>query len=521
MRTKIGVVEDTAGVMEEVTRWYQENLPTSVVRMDPDFGYQLGYSLLCELDTGTGDEIEAVVGPTPKISKRCALEKCTNHDGLNRPPDDWKLFLNIIRQWREVKRGHKESRPGWNLPDRWENINLLYQFIYWLFLAQDANFRLSNHNLSSEIADPILGDSLGFFCKQEGPEGYKPPIAKHVDEAEILNCSRFQAMFMANTKRTKGLRMTGAHPKAEESPFELAEEVTILCEIQLAIATEEFICMKEGTEIKCEHSPGACVMMGMELEEAQRKLEIDIRALKDPSVAQTLAFTKNHTALLRQIHKFQMYDGSGDQLPEATRLFMPLELSASVCAKVRYRYACAALLVLRGHGEWEKQLRVIGDDDVRVLNERTLTTEEKVQNEHWAELGGAFIEGGVARAAGLVAREGSHTLLDLAYARAKRLSEEVRLLCEEMQRTIAFEWTEAEKWERLAQEEMRRVSPELTEGRRTYAAEYAVMQRQTCADVYLGGTAVLDGESLVTIELELGDELNPEDEEAQLEAEDD
>ncbi|KAF8164505.1 hypothetical protein K438DRAFT_1775478 [Mycena galopus ATCC 62051] len=179
----------------------------------------------------------------------------------------------------------------------------------------------------------------------------------------------------------------------------------------------------------------------------------------------------------------------------------------------------------------------------------------------WAELGGAFIEGGVVRAAGLAAGEGSHTLSWIwytigatydeanpdpklhdalrlewskAYARAKRLSEEVRVVREEMRWTIAFGVAEAEKWEGLAQEEILGSTPELTEGRRAYAAEHAAIERQTCArlernwagilakaDAYLEGTAALDAESLVTIELELGDELDPEVEEARLEAEDD
>jgi hypothetical protein len=73
----------------------------------------------------------------------------------------------------------------------------------------DANFRLSNRTVSSEAADPILGDGLGYFCKREGSDGYKAHIAKHVDEKEISNCSGFQAMFLANSKRVKGLRTTG------------------------------------------------------------------------------------------------------------------------------------------------------------------------------------------------------------------------------------------------------------------------------------------------------------------------
>jgi hypothetical protein len=42
--------------------------------------------------------------------------------------------------------------------------------------------------------------------------------------------------------------------------------------------------------------------------------------------------------------------------------------------------------------------------------------EEKKQNEHWAELGGAIIEGGVAHAAGLAGGEGSHILSWIWYS---------------------------------------------------------------------------------------------------------
>jgi hypothetical protein len=79
-------------------------------------------------------------------------------------------------------------------------------------------------------------------------------------------------------------------------------------------------------------------------------------------------------------------------------------------AKLCYRYSCAAVVVLQGHGDWEERLRVLVDDDVCALNERALMAEEKAQNEHWAELGGAVIAGGVARASGVARGEGSHTL---------------------------------------------------------------------------------------------------------------
>ncbi|KAF8128075.1 hypothetical protein K438DRAFT_1789652 [Mycena galopus ATCC 62051] len=798
MRTKIGVLDDTAAVAGEPTRWYQEDLATSAARMDPEFTYQLGDSFSCEVDNAVDDGIEVVLGPAPTtrfpnadrplkawyphcddyvheqlrregrgtanvyarcivaahaqlpthfiehwngthfvrartalrdlglrmqlnhlpgrgwdggggrafraqntvvarvlvagdgaLTKTCAtfsvlrqfqalncfgklsaydflrgLEKCTNHDGLDKPPDRRKPFMHVVRQWREVKRmkrfkrGHDEGgvrgtkqgelalmcracpQPGWNLPEGWEKINPLYRFIYWLFLAQDANFRLSNRTVSSEVADPILGDGFGFFCKREGPDGYKAHIAKNVDEAEISNCSGFQAMFMANTKRTKGLRTTGVggvtcsrHNMWRGNGIGDLQVGEKYCNMDFLLLSVLFyfrlLCVVVSYDIACQYAANFWNRMAKMGQEWWLALSED-------------------NVLWKRIHKFrqiqgvympalraqlsnaqkEMYDGSGDQQPEATRLFMlselPVAVRAGACAlgvpeiearlrygearealngvrhglrtrtmtnryklrnftgqglmtkgqgmlrqinikihtaKVRYRYARAALLALRGHGDWEEQLRVLGDNDVWALNERALTTEEEAQNDHWAELGSAFIEGGVARAAGLAAGEGSHTLSWIwytigatydeknpdpklhdalrlewskAYARTKRLSEEVRLLREEMRRTIAFGRTAAEKWQQLAEQEIAGSTPELTEGRRAYAAEHAATECQTCAklernwagilakaDVYLEGTADLDAESLVTIELELGDELDPEDEEARLEAEED
>ncbi|KAJ7853407.1 hypothetical protein B0H13DRAFT_2358947 [Mycena leptocephala] len=756
------------------------------------------------------------------------LEMCTNHDGLDKPPDRRKPFMHIVLQWREVKRmkramrGHDAGgvkatkqgelalmcracpQPGWNLPDDWENIDPFYRYIYFLFLVVDANFRLSNQNVSSEAADPVIGDGLGYFCKCEGPDGYKAHIEKNINEQEISNCSGFQAMFLANTKRIKGLRTTGiggvtcsrhnmwqangigdlqvgehfcnmdflllavlmalnlfwivvsyniacqyainfwhrmaafpenmrlkikleniwwkvpnfhlpphkkkchapysfhwmwgagmthgegieqnwsfsngvagstrlmgpgsreatledifgfhnydrllamyrvlpkrlavsikeglkhraafeafsagleaARPKevgewkasmAEweskqhvnptESPFEVGEEVTTLRQIQLDIATEEFICTDDGIEVEQEHSPGAFITMGLELEEVQCRLEAGIPETSDHPAEEDTQFPTNPR---------QAFDSNGDQPPEATQLFMPSEIQSVALrgkvgsgdaleevrhglrtrtltnrfrlrnytgqgmmtkgqgilqqinikihiAKLRYRYSCSALVMLRGHGDWEERLCVLKDEDVRALTE-----EEKAQNEHWAELGGAIIEGGIARASGLASGEGSHTLSWIwytvgvpaggddkdpqfydalrvewckAYSRVRRYSEDVRHLCEEMRQTIAFGQTAAALCDARVDEELPDSSPELTEGRHAYAAEHADTERRTCerleekwrailrrADTYLEGGLEAEGDA-ITVELDIGDELAPEEEEALLEGKD-
>lgn len=396
---------------------------------------------------------------------------------------------------------------------------------------------------------------------------------------------------------------------------------------------------------------------------ARRRLEVDVRALKDPSPNQRLAFLKRRTALLKRIHRFcevqkiympalrsvlpdtgrQVFDGNGEQLPEATRLFMPSELASAVVrgkvcasglpeveaqmqqgeaqdaleavrqglrtrtmtnryklrnftgqgmmtkgqgilrqinvkihiAKLRYRYSRAALLALQGHGGWEEALRVLNDDDVRALNERALTAEEKAQNEHWAELGGAVIKGGVARAAGVARGKGAHRLSWIwytvsggeeedderlhdgksfifriyygyilivfyealrvewckAFGCTRRFDEEVQHLRAEMGRTIAAGYTKAAEWEGLAEEEHPGASEELAEGRRAYAYEQADTELKRCedltkrwrgilvkADVYLAGEAELVGDDVVTVELDVVDELDEEEEEARLAA---
>ncbi|KAJ7068939.1 hypothetical protein B0H15DRAFT_807369 [Mycena belliarum] len=545
------------------------------------------------------------------------LEMCTNHNGLDRPPDRRKPFMHIVRQWRECKRmkrfkrGNKTGgvgatslgelalpcracpQPGWNLPEDWDKVPWFYRYLYFLFLAQDANFRLMNRTVSSE--EPIQ-----FWWG--GEDGYKAHIAKNANEQEISSCSGFQAMFLANSKRVKGLRTTGIagvtcsrhnmwrpngigdlqvgerycnmdylmlaallhfsmlyivlsydiacqysknfwtrmagfpesmrpkipeeniwwkvpnfhlpphkppchspysfhfmwgagmthgegveqnwafsngaaastklmgpgsrhatledifgfhnydrqlamhrvlpkrlaidlkegakhklaleaftagleaeraaevqewrdmikaweavqHTTAEGSPYEYKEAVTTLRDIQLAIAQEEFIRTEDGVEIEQESTPGTFIMMGLELEDIQRRLEIDVKALQHPSATQKLAFLKRRTVLLKKIHKFrdlqrvympslrgflsdwerQMLDGNGEQLPEITRLFMPSEIGDDT----NRRRACAVGLPeiesRMREGEAGEALEMVRQG----LRARTLTNRFRIKN---------------------------------------------------------------------------------------------------------------------------------------------
>ncbi|KAJ7042326.1 hypothetical protein C8F04DRAFT_946170 [Mycena alexandri] len=178
-------------------------------------------------------------------------------------------------------------------------------------------------------------------------------------------------------------------------------------------------------------------------------------------------------------------------------------------SKLRYRYSRQALLKLKGHGEWEKQYRVLTEDDVRALNERALTDEEKAERERLREAGEVTEEGGIAHMEDLVSGETHRTLSWIwytfsdketddklhealrvewckAYSRSRRWREELILVEEEMRRTIEYgAWAE-QRWIRKASERTVMlgsgvpINPVVEEGVRAYALEQADRERRTC-----------------------------------------
>ncbi|KAJ7739347.1 hypothetical protein B0H16DRAFT_1465303 [Mycena metata] len=119
-----------------------------------------------------------------------SLARGTNNTGLAPlAKDRYHEFMRMTREWRNLQmlkrsgRGHDPSgpkgtasgecallcpacpHPGKNLPEGWKNCAESKKFLYALFLALDANFRLKRKDVSSEEADPGLGDGWSFFCE--------------------------------------------------------------------------------------------------------------------------------------------------------------------------------------------------------------------------------------------------------------------------------------------------------------------------------------------------------------------
>ncbi|KAJ7016992.1 hypothetical protein C8F04DRAFT_1280235 [Mycena alexandri] len=505
------------------------------------------------------------------------LELLTNNDGLNPPANRRRSFRLIVRQYRMTQmmkrrgRGHAPSgvlgtaqgelalqcracpQPGRNLPDNWDRINWSempedLRYKYFLFLAQDCNFRLINRAVSTAANDPIIGDGLGYFVNHAK---YTEYLRTYVSEEEISSCSGFQALFLANKKRVKGLRTSGVggvtcarhnmwrpngigdlqycnmdfilfsallntilfylilsydiacqygknfwkrmtglpaefhinlspdrvwfkvpnfhlpphkrpchspfsfhfmwgagrthgetveqnweftngaaastkmmglgsrastledlfafhnwrrlvawrgifttrmrdnvregqvhrdafdafnasleekvpelvnkwkawvhdwesrqHTDGTESPFEVTETVMTMKEIRLKLAKEELITSGEGVEVEREDTPSTFILMGLEIEESQRHLAIDVKAIANPTGPQEVEFLKRRTAIAKRIRAFRtlqraymphvrqyltqtqrtLWDSDGDRDAEAIRLFLPSDITDS------------------------------------------------------------------------------------------------------------------------------------------------------------------------------------------------
>ncbi|KAJ7029947.1 hypothetical protein C8F04DRAFT_1264290 [Mycena alexandri] len=157
------------------------------------------------------------------------LEKLTDNTGV-KPPYRYHAFIRMCREYGhllmliQAGRLHCQlgvagtkpgecavlcpccPRPGVNLPDGWEQAPPAYQFLYILFLALDACFRLKRRLVSSERKDPALGPGWSYLV-ESGP--YREYLLTVTDQKEMSTCSGLAALDHANTKFSRGYAATG------------------------------------------------------------------------------------------------------------------------------------------------------------------------------------------------------------------------------------------------------------------------------------------------------------------------
>ncbi|KAG1793209.1 uncharacterized protein HD556DRAFT_1432380 [Suillus plorans] len=160
-----------------------------------------------------------------------SLVRMTDNTGLRLRKDRYEAFMRIVREWRHLKmlkragRGHDPAgventgngecavlcpacpQPGRNLPDNWEDAPKETRWLYGLFLAIDANFRLKRRMVSKDSADPGLSNGWAYFVEETA---YKRYLESHDGTLQQKStCSSHNAVNMADTKVSQGLAATG------------------------------------------------------------------------------------------------------------------------------------------------------------------------------------------------------------------------------------------------------------------------------------------------------------------------
>ncbi|KAJ7236450.1 hypothetical protein B0H12DRAFT_1026895, partial [Mycena haematopus] len=160
-----------------------------------------------------------------------SLEKLTDASGTSdSPPQRYREFLRMARAYRNLLmlrrrgRGHEPGgvnatqpgelaihcpaclRPDVNLPEGWEDVPPEQSFLYVLFLAMDACFRLKRRLVSSDLRDPGLGTGWAYFVENEP---YRQYLLTVTDQVEMSTCSGLAALDYANTKFSRGFSATG------------------------------------------------------------------------------------------------------------------------------------------------------------------------------------------------------------------------------------------------------------------------------------------------------------------------
>ncbi|KAJ7020502.1 hypothetical protein C8F04DRAFT_1274966 [Mycena alexandri] len=175
--------------------------------------------------------VEALESKTTLYHEYSALEKLTDNTG-NKPPDRYHEFIRMCRQWFHLillKHGARAiayspsgvegtaegelavlcpgcPRPGVNLPEGWEGATPEHRFLYTLFIALDACFRLKRRLVSNELRDPDLGSGWAYMVETTK---YREYLRGVTDQKEMNTCSGLAALDYANTKFSRGYSTTG------------------------------------------------------------------------------------------------------------------------------------------------------------------------------------------------------------------------------------------------------------------------------------------------------------------------
>ncbi|KAJ7695539.1 hypothetical protein B0H14DRAFT_3530148 [Mycena olivaceomarginata] len=97
-------------------------------------------------------------------------------------------------------------KAGVNLPEGWKDAPVELRYLYTIFLAIDACFRLKRKKISSWLKDPSLQDGWSYFVRSFTYEEFVKTLG---EQKEMSTCTGLAALDHANTKYAQGYAATG------------------------------------------------------------------------------------------------------------------------------------------------------------------------------------------------------------------------------------------------------------------------------------------------------------------------
>ncbi|KAF7377674.1 CxC2 domain-containing protein [Mycena sanguinolenta] len=202
-----------------------------------------------------------------------ALAKITDNTGSRAFKRRYQLILRVVRQWRNLralKRG-----------DGWRDAPPEKRFLYMLFLAIDACFRLKRKKISSWAADPSLQDGEVPFeraslkaRKELAAQKSALGVFSEAQKADVPTWQKAVDDFEAG--------VTGC-----KNPYELPQSGKYITSVAEETMTEY-------------------LMLGLEIEGQQRQLSADLGANRSPSTKDLADFVTRRTRISRQIKKLRV-----------------------------------------------------------------------------------------------------------------------------------------------------------------------------------------------------------------------
>ncbi|KAI9069790.1 hypothetical protein FKP32DRAFT_1559042 [Trametes sanguinea] len=220
-----------------------------------------------------------------------------------------------------------------------------------------------------------------------------------------------------------------------------------------------------------------------------RLLEMEIR-LREAQCRDALQDLRNKLHTIQQLYNYKKLNVRNQGPNTRARTSISQQDTRKDRAVRKYRRARRALFALRGPGDWEKELQVLEDHDVRALEDddpRMVAKRKRKRDDQVGPAEGRRKLSWIWQAAGSQDSEGMIDSLRVewlkARARQMRWGEEVKLLPEEMRRVLMTHRYEYNSWLSRASPPLPSADPALQEGLTAYAFKQAHI-RASMASVF-------------------------------------